>query len=948
MRNFLLTILLFWSLALFAQTPAYLQYGIEEGLPSTLVYCALQDQKGFIWFGTDNGLARFDGNRFKVYGIEDGLPDPEVLNLFEDSQGRLWISCFQKRPCYLKGGIIYKSEKDSMLNKIDAKGMEHFFHEDKDHGIWITGTDINAYYCKDTIAQSFNTKQGDLGRIPILLIKEINNRILAGNLRGIYDFSVPTNMTMVYNNGFNPITFLPSVYSRNNEFYFSQGNKLVKVEIKENGFNEEWHKTNLPDHQNRISLIENEDIWICYPDYLDGAYKYRLEAPLSSTPLNLLKGKKVSKIFRDNKKNLWFTTLNSGVLALPENAAIVYDQSNSPYLSSNNITAISMLSDNSLIFGTENGNIYLLKNGEIKKHLFENGFGPSQVRQLVPMPNDKWIAVMNKSLYTQAKTPLGIKSFYRNFRSNPYLIGAPKSVFFDSNKLWIAHSQGLFYWNEDEETPYKVIKHKRVSAIGKSHGGNLWVGGTEGLLSEKDSFQINWGKKFKAISGRIVDIKKADENYIWVATAEYGLSRVHVKNGKVISVEAINDFLENKINGIKSLFISQDGSIWLATNNGIYTLNDKLQVRYFNETDGLPSNDVNAMVVDQDTLWAATVAGLAKIQLSQELSQGNFPTYISGIQYDLNGQNFQFDLIDRTAAFLNIPSGASNIDIQLSGLHFKSAGKLTYQYIEEEKLLPLQWLTWGNLVNSFSQLLTGRCDTTIVTDTHRYFGVNAQSGSFKTKVSAISRDGAMSLQPDTKVFTILPFWYETAWFSLLVVSMAAFLIWRFIQQHNAAKKFQRVASELQLQAIKAQMNPHFVGNSINAIQQFFYPPDPIRASQYIATFTSLLRQSMYLSEVPFIPFSQEKEFITDYLDMVKLRFEDRFEYQISEADKILATTPFPAMILQPILENATIHGLSPEGLSIIDIVFSFNGQTLTCSITDNGVGIEASQAFKKK
>ncbi|MBL7804071.1 MAG: hypothetical protein JNL02_10070, partial [Saprospiraceae bacterium] len=85
---------------LFTQTPAYLHFDIRDGLPSNLIYCAYQDKKGIMWFGTNNGLASYDGLRFHVYGTKDGLPDPEVLGLWEDSKERLWVANFRHKPCY--------------------------------------------------------------------------------------------------------------------------------------------------------------------------------------------------------------------------------------------------------------------------------------------------------------------------------------------------------------------------------------------------------------------------------------------------------------------------------------------------------------------------------------------------------------------------------------------------------------------------------------------------------------------------------------------------------------------------------------------------------------------------------------------------------------------------------------------------------------------------------
>jgi ligand-binding sensor domain-containing protein len=128
---------------LLAQSAAYFQYTVRDGLPSNLVYCCVQDKRGLLWFGTDKGLACFDGQRFRTYGMQDGLPDPEVLWMKEDSKGRLWLCCFSKKPCYMLNGNIVTEKEDTLLSKVDAGyGVGKVF-EDSEGKIWyITRTNI--------------------------------------------------------------------------------------------------------------------------------------------------------------------------------------------------------------------------------------------------------------------------------------------------------------------------------------------------------------------------------------------------------------------------------------------------------------------------------------------------------------------------------------------------------------------------------------------------------------------------------------------------------------------------------------------------------------------------------------------------------------------------------------------------------------------------------------
>ena len=938
-------IFLFGSLA-FSQTPAYLHYGVEDGLPSSLVYCAIQDKKGFMWFGTNNGLARFDGTRFKVYGMKDGLPDPEVLNLFEDSQERLWISCFQKKPCYLRNGKIYNSENDSLLNNDELKGGHHSFYEDNNNRILISVDRKRVFcYCDGKVFNCY--KNGLKQDYSFPYITEIDSELFVASYDGVFNITDIQSPRRLFKNK-QDFAFLPTTRLLENAYYVLTGNIWTYVDLNKDDLIEKKQILSLPNQSNRITIWDDNHFWICYPHSLEGAFKIDIERPNKFGGItNYLNGRKVSCIFEDDKKNIWFTTLAEGIFNMPYKTAVTYNKYSSNIFTTDNITALALMPDNKLLIGNEVGQIYGLDNGRLEQFQFKKKLKQSKVRQIVKISENGWVAVLNIDIYAE-NNDLVEPRFKLNGHANPQKkIVAPKYILHDRNKTWIAHINGLSSLESNKKFLEQVIADKRFTTIGKDNENNIWAGGPEGLLSEKDSFQINWGNKFKTLSGRIIDIKPAAENHLWVATAENQLLKVQVEKGEVISVQVINDFLENKINGIKSLYKSEVGDIWLATNNGIYSLDDKLNIKHFDQMDGLPSNDVNALVIDQDTLWAATVAGLAKLQLDQEKCNGDFHTYISGLAYNMDGKVANIDLLNHPNDFISIPPEASMIDIQLSGLLYKNSGKLTFEYVEKELLLPLERLTWGNLAASLAQRISGKSDTIITNEGRRYFGANAPNGRFLTTVTAVSKDGIRSLHPDTKTLTILPKWYETIWFSLLIFSLIALVIWYIIRQWLAAKRSERVATEMQLQAIKAQINPHFIGNSINAIQQFFYPPDPAKASLYISNFTSLLRQTIHLSEVPFVPFHEELKYITDYLEMIKLRFGDRFEYRIENADQIPRSTLFPAMLLQPLLENATIHGLAPKGLSQLLVEFNFKKDQLVSTIKDNGVGIEASKAIKK-
>jgi hypothetical protein len=346
--------------------------------------------------------------------------------------------------------------------------------------------------------------------------------------------------------------------------------------------------------------------------------------------------------------------------------------------------------------------------------------------------------------------------------------------------------------------------------------------------------------------------------------------------------------------------------------------------------------------MNQDTLWAGTTLGLTRIIVSSPKKQSVFGTRITGLRYAIKETIMGFNFIgdndpDKTR---ELPADAANIELELAGMDYGSRGNVRFECLRTEKLLPFSYWTPGNLFNLLKSGFRGKTDTFEINNGNLYFGYKIPSGKYAIQTFAFNNAGIKSSLPDGIALVLLPNWYETIWAWLFFWSVVVLLIWRYYRNRIAFRELNAAASELQLQALQSQMNPHFVGNSINAIQQFFYPPNPSKASEYIALFTRLLRQTMFFSERTFIPFREEVAYDLDYLNMVQLRFGDRFQYSITGTDQIPEDTPFPAMILQPLLENATIHGMAETGVSRLSLDFRLDQDKIQVTLSDNGVGMD--------
>ncbi len=147
---------------------------------------------------------------------------------------------------------------------------------------------------------------------------------------------------------------------------------------------------------------------------------------------------------------------------------------------------------------------------------------------------------------------------------------------------------------------------------------------------------------------------------------------------------------------------------------------------------------------------------------------------------------------------------------------------------------------------------------------------------------------------------------------------------------------------LQLKSLKAQMNPHFMFNAMNSIQNLVLKGNKHEAYNYLTKFASLIRENLNMSEKSFVYFEEELSLLTKYLELEKLRFRDDFEYVLIGHQNI-KDIKIPSMIIQPFVENSIKHGLLHKTSGIKKVTISFSQkEVFECEIVDNGIGIKAS------
>jgi len=496
------------------------------------------------------------------------------------------------------------------------------------------------------------------------------------------------------------------------------------------------------------------------------------------------------------------------------------------------------------------------------------------------------------------------------------------------NAIWMGKYRHPILLDTYEGNAVDTIVLNQVSSLCQDSNGRLWIGTMNGLY-HRDSGQDTlffWQQKGHSMFRNITDLASDNLNRLWVVTSGYGV--FVVKNDQLLTIKETNGLSSNTIHAI---FVDKKNTAWIATNNGLNklmidsTYTNRMHLETFTHLDGLPSNHVNDVWVNGDSVWVATLQGLAFFRQSAiKRTKSAPPIYI---------RNVQIAYVDTILKEeYHLTHDQNNIKIDFQGLSYKSTGQLRYQY----QMLGID-TTW----------ITTRVPTV------QYPTLPA--GDYRFEVAAMDKDGILSHKARAITFRIsLPFW-KTWWFlgtvALLGASLLGLIVYLIIRYFKDRSEFQKRMMASEQMALRAQMNPHFIFNSLNSIQYFITENDKRSANLYLSVFAQLIRKVLDSSQKASIPLEDELEYLGLYLQIESLRFKGKFEYELHTSPEVeIDEVNIPPMLIQPYVENALRHGLlqKKEGERLLSIHFEQKKDLLICKIEDNGIGRRAATTLKSQ
>lgn len=701
---------------------------INDQLPSTTVQRLFQDKEGFMWFGTPNGLCRYDGYRiielrFK-FDKDDSLKNNEITCFTEDKNHHLWIGT--------KAGVNIINQKNYQIVSFDDKRIDNIEIKSlittSDGYIWVAA---NNHLLKYDSNLNFIRDYDNI--LPVyginLLYEDMDNNLWVTLWEnGLYRYDAESDSFVGYptvgtaNNPFKILqdrekrywictwgeglySFKPDMKNPDNSVYIRQEIQQKSGHVKEDTF----FSATQDDKNGYLWFVSMSGVYAC---------KYKNDKELVAVDLSYLfkdSNNIFSEIIKDSSGNLWIGTFGEGVLNINFDMPVIRNYTLSYIKEKTGITpnittlfvdrdGIMWLNQNRkglTILDTQNGDIVFREELEAIKDIkvmnvisYISGFRSN--------PDIIWIGPENEpSIYVIKKENTRIsverKIDLSAIVANP---GNPRKFYEDvKNNIWVITSNGLFVKPvNDERIKYVDYNFGTISDITNDIKGNIWLS-----TRDKGIYKINLqGNKLNIQSSQIENYNKGTgylniDNTEAIAGDNTGKIWIGTKAGKLFSYDIESSKLE-KTGGIigmpneaiLNILVDNYGHIWISTSKRITEYNPSNNAsRYYSLSDGVSVNSFSQgsyFKDDSGKIYFGGNKGISVFQSSNKLSETTLKkkTYITDIKINnksvLQGKNNQFDI---TGQSIILNPGDKNIEFDFSSLDYAYASKIRYAYMME-------------------------------------------------------------------------------------------------------------------------------------------------------------------------------------------------------------------------------------------------------------------------
>ncbi|RCR67264.1 sensor histidine kinase [Larkinella punicea] len=980
----------FWLLftQVLAQSPtlSFQRLSLRQGLATNYVSAITQDDLGFIWIGTVRGLTRFDGLRCTNYSPQFGnpqsLPHRTVRCVFKARDGILWVGT-QK-------GLARLDPQTQSFRRYSFKSLGEGCNlirtaVQTTNGLLWFGTSGGVVTFDPATGKSrLLTMPSDSTERPTAnFIRQLvldGPTIWIATQAGLYAYSPATQQFRRFRHNASVATSLPddhiasiTRHPRSGALYVGTRKGQIAILNPATG---QFRSLPIAVNQSIASLLitQEGDLWAAVAG--EGLYRYDASQNRflgykndENNPRSLVSNS-LRALFEDRSGIIWVGSDDAGLSWFNpkiDKFRSLYDDVGYSPASSLGLDATSLSFDRSdrLWVASRDGLVMIDPQKQSYRIYKHDPKSPTSIGNdltynvLADRDGKIWVGHFTglSRLDTATHQFEQIRCLptadnlanYPPFDPNRRDFVAGSQVFYSAQapdgRIFIGTNEKLTIYDPRTRTFLNRFNDERIRKLpGKNYNtlyidrfNNLWVGGFGPVykispdLKLLDEYVHDQNDPHSLPDDGVTDFAEDETGKLWMST-DNGLARLDEQT-KRFDVFTTRHGLPNS--DIAALRLTGD-TLWISTSNGV-AVTDIRQLRFvpFDEADGLPMTEFESGSSERDLkgrLYFGAMRGLVYIQPGRvRINRFVPPVYLTS--FKVNGREYLRN-ISANPPDIVLDHDQDQFSFEIAALNFDNPGANRYAYRLED--FEERWNQTGN--RPFASY------------------TNVPSGDYVLHVIAANNDGIWNREGYRLRVTIrTPFW-ETWWFRLSALGALIALVVFIAQWRNRrVAKEQQEKSELreriatsEMKALRSQMNPHFLYNSLNAVRLFVLQNDSDNADKYLVKFARLMRLILGNSRQEWVTLASETEQLQLYLELEQLRFGHQFDFSI-ETDPSLdqERVSIPPMIIQPYIENAILHGMAhKKSRGSIRVCIKPVGEHLECMVDDDGVGRQKAASLK--
>lgn len=722
----------------------------ENGLPQNTIQAITQTHDGYIWIGTQEGLARFNGVSFVVFDKDNtpSLKSNDIRALSEDRNGTLWIGTSYGLVKMMNGAFTSFTTAEGLPdNSVAALATG------PDGTVWIATSSGLARYSRDSLARV----SGAVDDIQAVFVDR-SGVTWIGTTDGIKSLKDDTLVETRPGRELAGRSVSAIIQDQAGRLWFGTDTGLIAYDREQSI---SFSTTNgLPDnHINYLASDREGCVWV---GTSGGLVRIRFEGQSVFATASGLSSNLVLSVFEDGEGSLWIGTESGGLNLLRDKKFTTFTTKDG--LGSDLVKAVFQDKTGAVWMGTNGGGLSVLKDGRVTNFSTKDGMSSNVVLSL--FGDDKgtiWVG-----------TPDGLNEF-RDGRFTTLTVAEGlssdfvRSIYVDrSGNVWVGTRNGLTRIRNGEFTRFTTkdgLADDFVGAIFEDSKGALWIGTRAGLSELNAGRFINFTSKEGLSSDVITSLHEDADKNIWIGTNGGGLNRL--RDGRIVSYATRNGLLDNVIYRILE---DAQHNLWFSSPKGIFqiSLNDLNEfadgrIQYVNSrsygtSDGMLTRECSGggypagwRGID-GRLWFSTIKGIAMIDpANTQFNKQAPPVAIEQLRID--DKPFASD------SGIQLSPATARLEFYYAALSFVAPDKVRFKY-KLEGFDP-EWIDAGTKRSASY--------------------TNLRPGNYTFRVIAANNDGVWNQQGASIQFYLRPHFYQTYWFYGLLILFTAFVVWQIYQ-----------------------------------------------------------------------------------------------------------------------------------------------------------------------